>query len=125
VRTEGDWEGWLAFFAAGVIEVSENAVTTAKRLANLIQRDRERIRSVGRGAATALQVHEALQLEPVTTIPRLVARTNLSVPGATAALQRLVALDLVSEVSGRQRGRVYSYTPYVQLLSEGTEPLVQ
>jgi len=125
VRTDGDWEGWLAFFSAGVIEVAENAVTTAKRLADLIQRDRERVRGVGRGAATALQVHEALQLEPVTTIPRLAARTNLSVPGATAALQRLVALDLVSEVSGRQRGRVYSYTPYVQLLSEGTEPLAQ
>jgi Fic family protein len=123
VRTEGDWEGWLAFFAAGVIDVAENAVTTAKRVAELIQQNRERIRSVGRGAATALQVHEALQREPVTTIARVAARTNLSAPGATAALQRLVALGLVNEVSGRQWGRVYSYAPYVQLLSEGTEPL--
>ena len=123
VRTEGDWEGWLAFFTAGVIDVAENAVTTAKRLVDLTQRNRERIRGVGRGAATALQVHEALQREPVTTIARLAARTNLSAPGATAALQRLVALDLVKEVSGRQWGRVYSYAPYVRLLSEGTEPL--
>ena len=123
VRTEGDWEGWLMFFAAGVVEVAENAVATAKRLADLIQRDRERVRSVGRGAPTALQVHEALQQEPVTTIPRLVARTRLSVPGATAALERLVSLDLVREVTGRQRYRVYSYDQYVALLSEGTEPL--
>ena len=123
VRTEGDWEGWLAFFTAGVIDVAENAVTTAKRLVDLTQRNRERIRGVGRGAATALQVHEALQREPVTTIARLAARTNLSAPGATAALQRLVALDLVKEVSGRQWGRVYSYAPYVRLLGEGTEPL--
>jgi len=123
VRTEGDWEGWLMFFAAGVVEVAENAVATAKRLADLIQRDRERVRSVGRGAPTALQVHEALQREPVTTIPRLVAHTRLSVPGATAALERLVALDLVREVTGRHRNRVYSYESYVSLLSEGTEPL--
>jgi Fic family protein len=123
VRTEGDWEGWLAFFAAGVIEVAENAVTTARRLADLVQSDRERVRGVGRGAPTALKVHEALQREPVTTIPRLVESTRLSVPGATAALERLVALDLVREVSGRQRGRVYSYVPYVSVLSEGTEPL--
>ncbi len=123
VRTEGDWEGWLMFFAAGVVEVAENAVATAKRLADLIQRDRERVRSVGRGAPTSLQVHEALQQEPVTTIPRLVARTRLSVPGATAALERLVSLDLVREVTGRQRYRVYSYDQYVALLSEGTEPL--
>ena len=123
VRTEGDWEGWLMFFAAGVVEVAEHAVVTAKRLADLIQRDRDLVRGVGRGAATALQVHEALQREPVTTIPRLVARTRLSVPGATAALERLIALDLVKEVTGRQRNRVYSYVSYVSLFSEGTEPL--
>jgi Fic family protein len=123
VRTEGDWEGWLMFFAAGVVEVAGNAVATAKRLADLIQRDRDLVRGVGRGAPTALQVHEALQREPVTTIPRLVARTRLSVPGATAALERLIAIDLVKEMTGRQRNRVYSYVPYVSLLSEGTEPL--
>ena len=92
-------------------------------MADLIQRDRDLVRGVGRGARTALQVHEALQREPVTTIPRLVARTRLSVPGATAALERLIAIDLVKEVTGRQRNRVYSYVPYVSLLSEGTEPL--
>jgi Fic family protein len=123
VRTEGGWEGWVMFFAAGVVEVAENAVATAKRLADLIQQDRDLVRGVGRGAPTALQVHEALQREPVTTIPRLVARTRLSVPGATAALERLIAIDLVKEVTGRQRNRVYSYVSYVSLFSEGTEPL--
>jgi Fic family protein len=125
VRTDGDWEGWLGFFVDGVIEVAKNAVTTARRLADMVQHDRERVRTIGRGAPTALQVHEALQREPVTTIPRLVTSTKLSVPGATAALERLVALDLVREVTGRQRGRVYSYAPYVSLLSEGTEPLAR
>jgi len=123
VRTDGDWEGWMQFFVRGVTEVAENAVSTARRLTAMVERDRERVRSVGRGAATALQVHEAIQRQPITTIPRLAARTRLSVPGATAALERLVTLGLVREVSGRRRGRVYSYTEYVALLSEGTEPL--
>jgi Fic family protein len=123
VRTHGDWEGWMQFFAQGVTEVAENAVSTARRLTAMVERDRARVRGVGRGVATALQVHEAIQRQPITTIPRLAVRTRLSVPGATAALERLVALGLVREVSGRRRGRVYSYTEYVALLSEGTEPL--
>jgi Fic family protein len=123
VRTEGDWEGWMRFFARGVTEVASNAVASARRLTALVERDRERVRAIGRRAATALQVHEAMQREPVTTIPRLAARTRLSVPGVTAALERLLALGLVREVTGRRRGRVYSYVPYVELLSEGTEPL--
>jgi hypothetical protein len=91
-------------FAAGVVEVAENAVATAKRLADLIQRDRDLVRGVGRGAPTALQAHGALQREPFATIPRMVARTRLSVPGASAALERLIALDLVKELTGRQLG---------------------
>jgi Fic family protein len=123
VRTEGDWEGWMRFFARGVTEVASNAVASARRLTALVERDRERVRAIGRRAATALQVHEAMQREPVTTIPRLAARTRLSVPGVTAALERLLSLGFVREVTGRRRGRVYSYVPYVELLSEGTEPL--
>jgi Fic family protein len=123
VRTEGDWEGWLAFFTEGVIQTANNAVTTAKRLADLIQADRDHIRALGRRGATALQVHDALQREPVTTITRLAQRTGLSVPGATAAIERLSRLNLIQEVTGRQRGRVFTYAPYVALLGEGTEPL--
>ena len=40
-----------------------------------------------------------------------------------AALERLIAIDLVKEVTGRQRNRVYAYVSYVSLFSEGTEPL--
>lgn len=123
VRTDGDWEGWLAFFAEGVIQTANNAVATARRLADLIQTDRDRIRALGRRGATALQVHDALQREPVTTITRLARRTALSVPGATAAVERLSTLGLLQEVTGRQRGRVFTYAPYVALLGEGTEPL--
>jgi Fic family protein len=123
VRTEGDWEGWMRFFARGVTEVASSAVASARRLTALVERDREHVRAIGRRAATALQVHEAMQREPVTTIPRLAARTRLSVPGVTAALERLLSLGFVREVTGRRRGRVYSYVPYVELLSEGTEPL--
>lgn len=59
----------------------------------------------------------------MTTIARLANRTGLSIPGATAAVDRLVGLNLVQEVTGRQRGRVFTYAPYVALLGEGTEPI--
>jgi hypothetical protein len=39
-----------------------------------------------------------------------------------AALERLEALGLVRELTGRERGRVFSYDKYLSILSEGTEP---
>jgi hypothetical protein len=32
-------------------------------------------------------------------------------------------LEVVSEVTGRQRGRVYRYDAFMDILSEGTAPL--
>jgi Fic family protein len=32
VRTEGDWEGWIRFFLQGVLETSQQAVSTAQRV---------------------------------------------------------------------------------------------
>jgi len=111
------------FFAAGVVEVAENAVATAKRLPTSFSGNRD-LRAGGRprGTDRAAGARSA-STRTVTTIPRLVARTRLSVPGATAALERLIAIDLVKEVTGRQRNRVFSYVSYVSLVSEGTEPL--
>ena len=43
IRTEGDWEAWLRFFAEGVYETAENAVGTARRLAEMFTRDREHV----------------------------------------------------------------------------------
>jgi len=33
------------------------------------------------------------------------------------------SLGLVSEITGRKRGRVFAYTPYLDVLQQGTEPL--
>jgi len=35
----------------------------------------------------------------------------------------MTELDLIRELTGRQRDRVFAYWPYLEILSEGTEPL--
>jgi Fic family protein len=123
VRREGDWNGWLMFFAEGVAETAAGAVATARRITTLIQSDRERLGRVGRGAGSTLRVHEALTRRPVNNITRLHSATGLSKPAVIRALIRLESIGLVEEVSGRKRNRIYVYRPYLDILAEGTEPL--
>lgn len=123
MRADGDWEGWLAFVADGVTESAAAAVTTARRLADLAQADREHIRAVGRLAGSALQVHHALLERPVSTAGSLVTRTGLSAPAVNRVLAALDALGIVRELTGRRRDRLFSYAPCLHILSEGTEPL--
>jgi Fic family protein len=117
VRTDGDWEEWLAFFGHAILETADAAAETARRLSVLFRTDRERIQRMGRAAGSLLQIHHELQTRPITNIRRLARSTHLSVPTVTKALEGLEKLGVVREITGRQRGRLYSYRRYLDLLN--------
>ena len=123
VRTEGDWEGWVEFFATGVTETAEAAVTTAHRMTEIQRRDQNLIQGFGRVAGSALQGHQALLRRPVNTVAHLSDDTELSIPAVTNALAALKEHGIVQEITGRKRGRVFSYAAYLDLLQQGMEPL--
>jgi Fic family protein len=123
VRLTGDWESWLDFFADAVIETAEIAVETARSLARLAETDRQRINTLGRSAGSALRVHQAMLEHPVVSSGQLVEKTGMTAATVNAVLLRLAQLGVVSELSGQQRNRLYSYTAYINLMNQGTEPL--
>lgn len=123
VRRTGDWERWIAFFCDGVATVAGGAVTTARRLLDLAEADRDRLISLGRRAGSAPTVQHALLRTPVSTIPHLAKRTGLTLPTVAKALDLLIEHRMVSEITGKKRDRVYRYDRYLGLLNEGTEPL--
>lgn len=121
VRTHGDWEEWLSFFAEGVVESAQGAVVTAQQLTALAAGDRERVRTLTRGTTT-LEILRCLQERPVITVTQLSARAGVSFATATKALAQLESEGIVKEMTGRKRNRVFSYDAYLRILSEGTEP---
>jgi Fic family protein len=123
VRTDGDWETWVDFFLDGVTVTAQGAVDTTHRALALIARDRDRIGEIGRPSSSALRVFSVLQKHPVITIAQADERLGLSRPTIGSALRRLEEMEIVQEITGRQRGQVFVYREYLDLLSEGTEPL--
>lgn len=63
--------------------------------------------AIGRAAGTARQALAQLRLSLATSVPDLSQRLELSRPAAGAALERLVALGLADEITGRGRDRVF------------------
>lgn len=123
VRENGAWEAWLEFFLDGVAETANQAFAAAVRIADVFAKDRERIATESDRAGSALRIHDLLQLHPFATANDLVARTGLTAPTVNAALSDLERLGVVGEVTGRRRGRAFSYRAYLDILSEGTAPL--
>ena len=120
-RHTGDWEAWLRFFLEGVRDVAEGAVTTARSVSETIRDDRARIGREGRRAGSALRVHQSLVERPIGGIRHLARRTGLSSPTVAAVLRLLERLGIVQEITGRQRGKIFTYERYLAVLREGTE----
>lgn len=123
VRTQGDWEGWLAFFLDGIAETAQQAVDTAQRLLQLLATDRVRINALGRRAGNVGQVFELLAQRVVLTVPQMMTRLALSAPTIRAAVDALIELGIVNELTGQRRNRVFAYQRYLEILSEGAQPL--
>jgi Fic family protein len=123
VRENGNWEAWLDFFLAGVAETANQAFEAATRIVDLFKEDRERITNESDRAGSALRIHDLFQQNPFLTSNQLVQKTGLSAPTVNAALADLEKMGIVEEITGRKRGRVFSYQRYLAILSEGTDPL--
>jgi Fic family protein len=123
VRTEGAWEEWLEFFLEGAESTARQAADTAVKIVRLFAEDRQRIQTLGRSASSALRVHEYMQTKPLINIGALADELDLSIPTVGGALKKLAELGIARETTGRQRGRVFAYDRYLQIVTAGTEPL--
>lgn len=66
VRDHGTWESWIQFFLRGVAEVAEQATSTARRVLQLREDDRNRItEKLGRVAGNGHRLLEHLYEHPI------------------------------------------------------------
>lgn len=121
VRTTGDWEAWLDFFAEAVIVTATQAVETAQQLLDLSNQDRDKTSSLGRAATSTLQVHRALMEHPIATSGSLVEKTGITPATVNKALGHLEQLGIVKELTAQKRNRLFSYAGYIEIMSRGTE----
>jgi Fic family protein len=123
VRLEGDWETWVEFFLEGVEQTANDAVTTARGLVSLFQQDEEKIVHLGRTASTTLRVFGVLCQRPLANLSQISEEAGISYPTASKGIDALIELGIVRELTGQRRNRVFAYSQYLEVLSEGTEPL--
>ena len=121
-RTHGEWEAWITFFLDGVVDVARSATATTQRIATLVEADRQRLFILGRAAGSAGQLHYVATRDIVFTIPQAAQKLGFGEVTIAKAAAHLERLGIVREVTGKSRNKIYSYTEYLSLVSEGTNP---
>ena len=119
VRDRGEWEEWIKFFLDGVATVSLEATETARAIVSRREQDRRTITErFGRSAGNGLRILESLYRTPFVSVVQVRDRLGITFESARSLVQRFVEADLLVEITGQERYRVYQYAPYVRLFSD-------
>ena len=94
VSATGDWERWLRYFLAGVLQESEDVLARVRGLRDIQDRHRRAIQS-GRGSSSALHLLEEFFANPFMTVRGASLVLDMSVAGARRVLNRLVEAGLL------------------------------
>ncbi len=117
VRTEGDWEGWVAFFLEGVTVAASEAERGIVAIASLVSADRRRLLDSPKAGPASYRLFEMLPMMPRFTIEQVRKKLATSFPTANAAVKVLVGLGIAVELTGQKQNRSYSYQPYIDLMT--------
>ncbi len=122
VSQTGNYEQWVLFFLEGVIQTSESAIQTTKQILTL-QEDNKRILYTKSSSVIALRLLDQLFYTPIIQPTMIQELFGISHQTATTLITKFVQYGILTEITGRKRGKRFVYTKYLDILSEGTKPL--
>lgn len=111
----GDWNPWVAFFCRALREQCEAHVRVIDDLALWIAEVREKIND-RRWAGTILRMAEDLVDWPVLTMTFAANKYGVSIPTAKSAIDRLVEIDVLEELTGRRYKRIFGAPRVIELV---------
>ena len=108
---------WIRFFLQGVIETSDSVKQQTTLIRNLTSTDRRRVAYRSSRPKVMEALYDVLVFHPIITIPFASKKTGLSQPTMTKAIQDMEALEVLIEITGKRRGKVYLY-PLLYVLDD-------
>ncbi len=118
VRENNDISQWFKFFLVGIIETAKKGIKTFDSILQLQKQNDAMVQSFRSRAGNAQKVINYLYQRPVINAEKVKLITKLSMPSAYKLLELLETNQLIKEVTGGQRGRMYSFEKYLKIFKD-------
>lgn len=115
VRDKSNLNQWFKFFLVGVIETSKNGIKTFDNILQLQKKVESDIQELGSRAANAKKIIDSLYKRPLINAEKVHDIAGISMPSAYRLISDLEKMDILKEVTGGQRGRMYVFDNYMKL----------
>lgn len=113
VSERSAWEDWLFYFLNGVARQSEDALSRAQRINQLLDNWRKRVRS-----PVALRLLDALAVNPFLTVRKAERHLDVAYNTAALAIRQLRQEGIVAQQGAARRDRVFCAQALLEILEE-------
>lgn len=115
VRTHHDISQWFRFFLSGIIDTAKQGIRTFDGIMQMQNIMDDRLKPLGNRGLDARKVIDHLYKHPVTNatqVARIIGKSNVSAYKLIADLEKA---EILKEITGGQRNRVYIFKDYIDL----------
>ncbi len=115
VRKSNDLEQWVKFFLNGIVETAQDGIETFKKIVSLRQKYDQKIMTMGSRAKNAQKLLLFMFSRPIVNTKSVEKELNISFNSANRLLKTLVGLDVLKEITGFSRNRLFVLEEYLNL----------
>ena len=115
VRKSNDLEQWIAFFLNGIAATAQNGLETFRRIIALRQEYDSKILTLGSRAKNAQKLLLLLYANPIVNVKSVEMGLDMGFSSANRLLKSLTELEILTEVTGFSRNRLFVLKKYLNL----------
>jgi Fic family protein len=120
VSRDEAWEEWLIFFLEGISQQAEEAFSRASELLDLRDKYRERYQD---GANSVSHLAMEIFTKPYLTVNEAKNMLDMSYGAANNAVDKLVDDEVLEEVTGQRRNRVFRAREVFRVIQKPVDEL--
>lgn len=117
VRTKNDMSHWIKFFLTASIYTAKTAKSKFKRVVELVNQLNKEILEIKGRPENTIRVLEAFYDAPILSGKQLQDITGLSQPTVDAAIRGMLEKNILKEITGYNRNRIYSLYGYFEIFA--------
>jgi Fic family protein len=115
-RTSNDLAGWVSFFLIAVRETSQKGIETLGRILKLKKDiEEKRIITMGKKTPKARELMKLLYRQPSVSAADVAKGLRVTPATANSLIRDFVEQDILIEVTGHRRNRLFSFREYIDL----------
>jgi Fic family protein len=115
VREKSDLNQWFKFFLVGVIETAKNGINTFDSILKLQKEVEVKLQTLGSRSYNAQLILNHLYQKPIVDAQKVKELTGLSSPSVYKLIEELEKLEILTEITGAKRGKIYLFREYTKL----------